>query len=335
MPVEAPKTYFADRNETSCNFILITEKLHYASDTLHPHGTRAELPPMALQRAYTKLCDHHIGSAPLEYYDVLVRKLGTLAGWYKADHTRAAKLNADFQIGPPGFGAGSTPEAMGTQLDMLVEFMGTVGYMVFPPDVADVGYLANFKAEVLHMAKHFGAITEHLLSDPDYIAYTHPNLNIDNAYWWRDEQGKLDAGLIDWSGFRATEVTSHLDMCLFAGEWPLQEANQQPLLAAFAQAYSEGGGPQLDVAELSLRFDLTLALSFAGQVGVAPTIYSKIPRREWPTVTDRMDARIDGADDKAFLLRSYLMGLVYRVTRWKRSGVYRKVVHFLEQKGLS
>ena len=43
------------------------------------------------------------------------------------------------------------------------------------------------------------------MSDPDYIAYAHPNLNIDNAYWWRDDKGVLDAGLIDWSGFSCKE----------------------------------------------------------------------------------------------------------------------------------
>lgn len=61
VPVRAPKTYFADRNAQSCNFILVTEKLAYASEAQHAVGTRASLPPHALQRPYTKLADHHIG----------------------------------------------------------------------------------------------------------------------------------------------------------------------------------------------------------------------------------------------------------------------------------
>lgn len=82
-----------------------------------------------------------------------------------------------------------------------------VGSALFPPDVADAAYMASFKQEVLHLSGRFPAIVDYLMSDEDYVAYAHPNLNVDNAYWWRDEAGTLDAGLIDWSGFRATEVT--------------------------------------------------------------------------------------------------------------------------------
>ena len=37
------------------------------------------------------------------------------------------------------------------------------------------------------------------------------------------------------------------------------------------------------------------------------------------------DVRIDGDTDTAFLMRSYLGNLVYRLTRWKRDGVYRRL----------
>ena len=32
----------------------------------------------------------------------------------------------------------------------------------------------------------------------DYGALTHPNLQIDNGFYWRDASGALQAGLLDW-----------------------------------------------------------------------------------------------------------------------------------------
>ena len=41
--------------------------------------------------------------------------------------------------------------------------------------------------------------------------------SIKKTEWTRDEEEKLRIGLIDWSGYCCKEVTSLLDMCLFAG----------------------------------------------------------------------------------------------------------------------
>ena len=71
---------------------------------------------------------------------------------------------------------------------------------------------------------------------------------------------------------------------------------------------------------------MALALSLAGQLGVPPQLYRGIKVGEWPTVASmKGDERIDGDTDTAFLMRSYLGNLVYRLTRWKRDGVYRRL----------
>jgi hypothetical protein len=94
-------------------------------------------------------------------------------------------------------------------MPLLIDFVGDQGAQLFPPDVASKDYLATFSKQLQHAATLGDKLMAHLLSDPDYQAYMHPNLNIDNAYWWRDENGVLDAGLIDWSGYSCKEVRSH------------------------------------------------------------------------------------------------------------------------------
>jgi hypothetical protein len=34
----------------------------------------------------------------------------------------------------------------------------------------------------------------------DYIAWSHGNLNVDNVFFWRDADKKLDLGVLDWGG---------------------------------------------------------------------------------------------------------------------------------------
>ena len=166
----------------------------------------------------------------------------------------------------------------------------------------------------------------HLASDPDYVAIGHTNLNIDNAYWWRDAAGALDCGLVDWANFQIQEVTQHIDMCLFSAGWPVVRENRSQLLQGFAQAYAAAGGPSLDLDELSLRLDMTLALSLAGQSGVPPQLYKRLKKDDWPTVASMTaDPRVDGNTSGAFLVRSYLGNLLYRVRRWREDGVYARL----------
>ena len=64
----------------------------------------------------------------------------------------------------------------------------------------------------------------------------------------------------------------------------------------------------------------------AGQGGVPAQLYRRIKRDEWASVKSfTKDPRVDGDGDDAFLVRSYLGNVLYRVTRWKRDGeIYMK-----------
>ena len=44
-------------------------------------------------------------------------------------------------------------------------------------------------AQLFSLAQHYVA------TQPDYAALTHPNLQIDNGFYWRDEAGALQVAL--------------------------------------------------------------------------------------------------------------------------------------------
>ena len=84
--------------------------------------------------------------------------------------------------------------------------------------VCDKGYQAQLAEEITDICAHRGSICKYLHSNADYIAYSHANANIDNAYWWRDDAGKLQCGFIDFGGYSAAPVTTLLATGIFSAE---------------------------------------------------------------------------------------------------------------------
>jgi len=321
VPVSVPKTYFADRSAASTNFILISERIQFAQ-------TADPLAPNQVQRAYDKFMDHLIPNV-LEYYLVLTSTLGLLCGWYKADHERAAELHESLPLpyaGPLHDGGDVNSALMDRQWDLLIEFLGTVAVGIVPADVRDPSYLKQLKGELVHAATQYSRIRRYLYSDGRYIAFAHPNLNIDNAYWWRNAADELQCGLVDWAGYGGNDVATLLDGCLYSAEAEIHTEHTSSLLAAFASACEKAGGPTLDCTELRKRLDLSLALSLAGQAGAIPTIYRLLPREEWKSVHERHNPRLEG--EGSMLVRSYAVNVVTRVVRWKRTGAYATLCDF-------
>ena len=81
---------------------------------------------------------------------------------------------------------------------------------------------------------------------------------------------------------------------------------------------------------LTLTQPLVRSLLF-GQVGVPAQLYQRLRKPEWAGVGDRFDDRVDGDDDVAFILRSYLVGMINRLTRFKRDDVYATVCDFARE----
>ena len=152
VPTQSPRTYFADRSEASTNFILISERLAYASETEHPRGVPACLPAFALQRAHSKFHDHHLGTPPAEYYHVLVTKLGQLAGWYKENAERAAELNDAFPTVYADQNPMVTAGPLATrQFDALLDFLRLSVAQLLPADATSDAAISQMRLQFAHL----------------------------------------------------------------------------------------------------------------------------------------------------------------------------------------
>ena len=197
----------------------------------------------------------------------------------------------------------------------MMRFARETAPCLLAEDVRDA--LPKLEAELLDATCYFPEMQEYLFRDPNYVAFAHPNLNIDNAWFWADGTGALDCGVLDWGGFCARLVAMHIRLSLFAGEHPLLEQHEDRLLSCFVAECRGAGGPQYDIAELATQLRLVTALSLGPTAGTVPTILRLTKPDEWRRVRDRHDERVEGR----FLVRCYTLGIRDFLTLWKRQGI--------------
>eukprot|EP00241_Pyramimonas_parkeae_P002142 CAMPEP_0114261368 /NCGR_PEP_ID=MMETSP0058-20121206/21086_1 /TAXON_ID=36894 /ORGANISM="Pyramimonas parkeae, CCMP726" /LENGTH=473 /DNA_ID=CAMNT_0001376871 /DNA_START=122 /DNA_END=1541 /DNA_ORIENTATION=+ len=269
MPFRVPKMYFADHCARTSNFVLITEKVPFDVD--------------GFEAAHDKYMDHKLPRPAHEYYFVLMRQLGRMVAAYKSGRLGRG-LEASFPTESAVVATGGHPSMMKAKVASMLKFAGEVAPQLMPRDVADhPTFLASdAQTQIMHTSLYYQEMVDRMTANPDYVAYAHPNLNVDNAWWWADPDSKqLDCGVLDWGGFKSRPVAMHLQLSLFAGGCDLLDAHGDGLLATFVDECAKEGGPELCLEELKLQYALALIGSVAGSSGTVGTIFRHTPRGEW------------------------------------------------------
>lgn len=71
---------------------------------------------------------------------------------------------------------------------------------MFGPDLANPTYLAQLKGEVTEVGSALGKVNKYCTTGENLMGFMHPNLHIDNAFFYRDDNGCQDCGLLDYGG---------------------------------------------------------------------------------------------------------------------------------------
>ena len=87
--------------------------------------------------------------------------------------------------------------------------------------------------------EHEVAIRQYLHSQPDFIALCHWNANIDNAWFWRNAQGELECGLMDWGRVGQMNVALAIFGALSGAEIELWNEHLTELLTLFVRRRCE------------------------------------------------------------------------------------------------
>lgn len=305
LPFPMPRYYFGDVSNESTNFILLTELINFGDK----NKSLDQYKPFEVEPAYDKFLDFkQFGPHPAyEYYKLMTESNAKMAAWYKTGRLGDQAWLGNFF----GDGSKAVPQGLGEtefkrKLESGEDFILNVARHMFPKDLVTEDNVKEWK-RVLNIANTYKPEVYYCAGvDDDYCAIMHGNMNADNTWFWRDEEGKLQIGALDWGGLGKVAFGPKLWWSYYASEIEMLDEHLQDLLSSFAETYSQEGGPTLDMQQL--RRDMMLAAldQAVGILGALPMIYRVIPKKQWPTVADRHDERLSNN----FLTRMYVQGFV-------------------------
>lgn len=301
-PIAVPRVQFGDYHRQSGTGILITERIRFGSN--------------GIERQYHKCLDYEMPE-PLEHYRALLTALGRLAGTQRSGRLPAG-LTADFpldvQAATVGERAPMSADKLQRRVNQLADFVAARPGLL-PATVGSPKFLTRLRADVPRIAQHEHLITRQLAADADYVALCHWNANIDNAWFWRDTDGVLRCGLMDWGCVSQMNLGMAIWGAMSGAESDMWNAHLDELLQMFVAEVRHGGGPLLDPDRLHRH-----TLLYAAAMGVAwlldvPALIRKRFGADAPS--DRRDPRIK--DDES--VRAPLQMLANLLSQWERHGI--------------
>lgn len=305
LPFRIPRFYFGDCSNETSNWILITERIPF-----NQKEGKNRMDP-----AYDKMKDWELKGSSEEYYYLLVEYGAKMAGMDKAEKLAPRGVMDKF------FGSGVRPKEMygmkaestgigdsefKMKIKMGVDFVSSVAKVLFPAACSTPKFIDTYKRILATANAYTAESVWWCCRNPDYVAWSHGNLNVDNVFFWRDSAGNLDLGVLDWGGARSDSMGWKLWWWLYCCEYDFLNEHLDGLLEKFILEYRSHGGPQLDKEELRWQFTLSALGQGVGLLGAVPQIYRMCPKKEWPTIKDRKDPRIAQNIDGKNTLRVYI-----------------------------
>ncbi|CQD15761.1 hypothetical protein BN000_03301 [Mycobacterium europaeum] len=265
-PIAVPRALFADYQRRTGTGILITERIGFGAN--------------GIERQYHKCLDYEMPE-PLAHYRALVTALARLAGTHRSG--RLPGLTAAFPVDVAAATVGERAPLSGDKLVRRVDELAAFA-QAHPGLLPELSpeFTARLRDDVPRFARHEQTIAALLSGDSDYVALCHWNANIDNAWFWRDSDGVLRCGLMDWGCVGQMNLGMALWGALSGAETGMWGAHFDELLQLFAGEFHRYGGPELDPARLRRHTVLyAAAMGAAWLLGVPALIrkrFEAIPR---------------------------------------------------------
>jgi hypothetical protein len=311
-PITVPKCYFADYDSSTKTGLLITERIAYGAGSVEPFQD--------------KCLDYELVE-PLPRYQALTRAIARLAGSHRAGHF-GAEIDRQFPFAPERIDIGAripyTPDQLRQKLEKLRLFAAqNPGF--FPGALGGSEFLERFSAQAPLVLEHELQIRRYLNGKADYIALCHWNLNPDNAWFWRDAQSALHAGLLDWGSVAQMNVAQSFYGMTCSAETEFLERHEAGLMRLFIDEYRAAGGPALDLEEFAYLVKLSIAVLGIAWILDAPSLIEmQLP--EVRTIPDRFDPRLRND----FLARCQLQLLIVMLNEWRAHDVGAALQKFIQ-----
>jgi hypothetical protein len=247
-PVTVPACFFADVESQSGTGLIITECISYGRD--------------GVEALYPKCLDYTVPE-PVEHYRAILKGLAKLSGAH-----RGGKLSPEFdKIFPYDperasavFAIHISEETLIRRANRMFDFVERFPKL-FPENVCTPEFREQFIRDIPDLIAAGDRIREVLYGNPEFIAFAHWNANIDNCWFWRDVEGALQCGFMDWANAGQISVAQSVSGAISGAEPFIWNEHLDELLTVFIDEYSAQGGPRLSLDEMRLHNLLIVAVS--------------------------------------------------------------------------
>ncbi len=276
LPVATAKYYFGDHAAATTNYILVTERIAFGVAPIEP--------------AYRKGYDQDVPNVE-EHYLVLARALASVVAAHKTG-ALGHDLETIFPFAQAMRDFHPVADAEG-RIDRLIDFIGRIAPQLFAPQATTPAFLAQWREDLLFGLAHKDAVIAYLRQNIDYTGLCHPNLNVDNAWYWRDASGDLQVGLLDWGGAGQMSIAQALSGMMMMPDPDMHIRLVRDVIDSFITEYQRLSGLELNRDELLLQYKASI---FSTAIWIILQMLvdglSQFSEDEYRTMQDRFDDRL-------------------------------------------
>jgi len=307
LPFKTPKYYFGDISAESSNFLLILGRIPFAELS---GPSKQKLNSFMVEGPYDKCKDYMLKTPAADYYRCIFDSIARLGGKYYAGTfapDEAIKGGAMvFEVTEEQGKAMVVPmKQHKTTVQTGYNFLAKTASKLYP-DYVQEEWFEKMYTKAMMQLNAYAAEINFWKEGPGckYRGIGHMNLNIDNAYFWRDEAGNLDLGVLDWGGFGLNNLAHKLWWSLNCSPYEMIHDDSDDLMKGFLKTYKEWGGPDVDLEDFKMSFYITMLQNFLMMVGAIPNSLRMCKAEEFKTITDFSDPRIASDVDGKSTLRT-------------------------------
>lgn len=264
-PVPVATPCFGDFDPETGTGLLITRRIVFGAGNIEP--------------LRHKCMDHELAD-PLAYYRATVTALARLVAAHKSGRlspSLEALFPCDLQAVAADLPIPWDEQGLRAAVARYADFAVRCPQLL-PVNLTEPRFIARLEDEAIRFLRHEPAIRRFLYGNTDFIALAHWNTNIDNAWFFREADGALRCGLLDWGMVRHLHVATALWGGLSAAGRDMLEAHLDELIGLFLHEVAVQGGPRLDRMEFDLHFDLAVAMvGLALMMNVAELVLTRLP----------------------------------------------------------
>lgn len=301
-PIAVPRPQFADYHRGTGTGILISKRIAFGINGIEPQ--------------YQKCLDYEM-PRQADHYRALLTAVARLAGTHRSGRLPAHltdQFPLDLRAAAVGEAPPMTADKLSRRVARLAEFADAHPHLL--PDLRSDDFLDRLAVEAPDVLRQESSIWDLLTASNDYIALSHWNANVDNAWFWTDGDGVLRCGLMDWGCVSRLNVAMAIWGAMSAAETDMWESHFDEFVRLFCDEVHASGGPKLDPDVLQRQVILyAVLMGVTWLMDVPALIRTRI--RGSGAATRRTDPAIRGDES----VRAPLQMLTNVLNLWASSDV--------------